>query len=86
MFDRFGIGLSDRLPRVDAELWCRQICQIMDARGVTRAHFLGLSFGALLVAHFESQHPERVVRVGLLSPIIAGFGEAQRGKIKLGGW
>lgn len=42
------------------ELMARDIAEVMDARGIQQAHFVGVSLGSIVVRWFEELFPERV--------------------------
>ena len=71
MFDKRGIGLSDRfdgVPTLDQRIG--DMSCVMDAVGWERAHLHGTSEGALMAQLFAADHPERVLSVGLLNSIV----------------
>lgn len=74
LWDRFNIGLSDRIAGVanGLELWTSQLAQLLDALGVARAHFVGLSLASVSVSHFALAHASRVASIAMVSPIIGG--------------
>lgn len=71
MFDKRGIGLSDRFDGVPTLAQrIEDISCVMDAVGWERAHLHGTSEGALMAQLFAANHPERVLSVGLLNSIV----------------
>jgi DNA-binding SARP family transcriptional activator/pimeloyl-ACP methyl ester carboxylesterase len=60
MFDKRGIGLSDRPPTVDVDAWTLDALGVLDAIGSERAVLLGVSCGALTAIQLAALHPERV--------------------------
>ncbi|MCX6521870.1 MAG: adenylate/guanylate cyclase domain-containing protein [Actinobacteria bacterium] len=71
MFDKRGIGLSDRFdgtPTLEQRI--ADISAVMDAIGWERAHLHGTSEGALMAQLYAANHPERVLSVGLLNSIV----------------
>lgn len=71
-YDQLGRGLSDRpAGPYDRALYQRQLAELLDALGLAApVHLVGLSFGSTISATFARNHPERVGRVVLLSPIV----------------
>ncbi len=69
-YDLFGRGLSDRPKcRYTAELYDRQLVELLDAQGVTEPiHVAGLSMGGAISVNFTGRHPERVARLVLFAP------------------
>ena len=59
LFDKRGMGLSDRPPSVDVEHWVEDTYAVLDAAGCERAVILGISAGAPTAALFAATHPER---------------------------
>ena len=71
MFDKRGIGLSDRfdgLPTLEERIE-DMIC-VMDAVGWQQAHVQGTSEGGLMAQLFAANHPDKVLSVGLLNSIV----------------
>jgi class 3 adenylate cyclase len=67
MFDKRGIGLSDRFsepPTLEQRI--QDIEAVMDAVGVEQAHIFGQSEGGLMAQLFAANRPERVDRLCLL--------------------
>jgi pimeloyl-ACP methyl ester carboxylesterase len=60
LFDKRGMGLSDRPPHIDIEDWVEDTRAVLDAAGSERAVLLGISAGAPTAARFAAEHPERV--------------------------
>jgi pimeloyl-ACP methyl ester carboxylesterase/DNA-binding SARP family transcriptional activator len=60
LFDKRGMGLSDRPPRVGITQWLEDIELVLDAVGSERAVVLGVSAGGTAATLFTAQHPERV--------------------------
>ena len=68
-YDLFGRGWSDRPDgRYDAELYDRQIVDLLDALGIRTVDAAGLSMGGPIAVTFAGRHPERVRRVLLFDP------------------
>jgi pimeloyl-ACP methyl ester carboxylesterase len=59
LFDKRGMGLSDRPPAIDVEQWVQDTEAVQDAAGSQRAVILGISAGAPTAALFAASHPER---------------------------
>ncbi len=72
MFDKRGVGLSDRFdvaPTADQRL--TDMISVLDAVGWERAHVHGTSEGGMMAQHFAATHPERVESLGLLNSSIS---------------
>ena len=69
VFDKRGIGLSDRPEEIDLDGWVRDALAVLDAAAVDRAVVFGVSAGSLTALQLAAQHPERVR--GLV--LFAGF-------------
>ena len=81
MFDKRGIGLSDRFAEAPTlEQRIQDIESVMDAVGVERAHLLGQSEGGLMAQLFAASRPERVDRLCLLDSSIAADQFEQLGR------
>lgn len=70
--DLWGMGFS---ARDDAfaygyDLWVRQLVGTLDALGIDRAAVGGHSLGGALAVLLAAEHPERVDRVVLVSPLV----------------
>jgi DNA-binding SARP family transcriptional activator/pimeloyl-ACP methyl ester carboxylesterase len=59
LFDKRGMGLSDRPPVIDVEHWVEDTLAVLDAAGAQRAVILGISAGAPTAALFAAIHPHR---------------------------
>ncbi len=59
LFDKRGVGLSDRPPHVDVEDWMEDTRAVLDAVGSERAAVLGVTAGGLIAILFASTYPER---------------------------
>lgn len=69
-FDLYGHGFSDR-PSVsyDRELFARQIEELIEKVAPRRKlHLVGWSMGAMIVARYATDHPDKVATVSMLSP------------------
>ncbi len=71
VFDKRGIGMSDRLTEaVDLETRMDDVGAVMDAAGVERAALLGWGTGgSAMAAFFAATHPERTVAI-LIDPFV----------------
>ncbi len=73
LFDRRGIGLSDRVgfsPSVDAT--AQDIGTVLDAAGSRRAVLFGASEGGPACIKFAADHPERVAGLILFASLAKG--------------
>ncbi len=59
LFDKRGMGLSDRPAHIDVEHWVADAVAVLDAAGSERAVILGISAGAPTAALLAASHPER---------------------------
>jgi pimeloyl-ACP methyl ester carboxylesterase len=55
-------------PALDVDAAARVVLAVADALGADRFELVGHSLGALVALHVAARHPERVVRLGLVSP------------------
>lgn len=72
MFDKRGVGLSDRFdvaPTADQRL--ADMISVLDAVGWEQAHIHGMSEGGLMAQHFVAEHPGRTLSLGLLNSTIS---------------
>jgi class 3 adenylate cyclase len=70
-FDKRGIGMSDRFDELPTnEHRIRDILAVMDATGLNRAHFQGLSEGGVMAQIFAADHPDRVNRLVLSNTLV----------------
>ena len=60
VFDKRGIGLSDRPENVGLDGWMRDALGVLDAVGSERTILLGVSAGAVTALQLAVSHPERV--------------------------
>jgi DNA-binding SARP family transcriptional activator/pimeloyl-ACP methyl ester carboxylesterase len=60
LFDKRGMGLSDRPPHVDVEHWVEDTRTVLDAVGSKRAAILGVSAGGTVAILFAAIYPDRV--------------------------
>jgi DNA-binding SARP family transcriptional activator/pimeloyl-ACP methyl ester carboxylesterase len=59
LFDKRGMGLSDRPPHVDVENWMEDTRVVLDAVGSEQAAVLGVTAGGLIAVLFAATYPER---------------------------
>jgi DNA-binding SARP family transcriptional activator/pimeloyl-ACP methyl ester carboxylesterase len=59
LFDKRGMGLSDRPAHIDVEQWVADAVAVLDAAGSERAVILGISAGAPTAALLAASHPDR---------------------------
>ena len=67
MFDKRGMGLSDRPVTIDVDAWALDALGVLDALGIERAVLLGTSCGALTAIQLAALHPERVSALVIFS-------------------
>lgn len=60
LFDKRGMGLSDRPEHVGLEQWVQDTRAVLDAVGSRHAVVLGMSAGGTVAALFAATYPERV--------------------------
>ena len=69
-YDQYGRGWSDR-PDVDYnyDLYDRQLDELIEALNLqTPVDMVGTSWGAMVTAYYVEHHPDKVRKVGLISP------------------
>ena len=74
-YDNYGRGYSDR-PEVtyDQELYQKQLLELVNALGLTQKfNLIGLSLGGGTAINFTAQHPDRIDKLILISPMINNF-------------
>jgi DNA-binding SARP family transcriptional activator len=59
LFDKRGMGLSDRPAAINVEHWVEDVLAVLDAAGSERAVILGISAGAPTAILFSAIHPHR---------------------------
>ncbi len=72
LFDKRGIGLSDRFdgaPNLEQRIG--DIACVMDAVGWERAHLHGTSEGGLMAQLFAAEHPHRVESLSVLNSVVS---------------
>lgn len=74
-YDMYGRGYSDRPAIVyDRELYQRQLLELVDELGITRAFdLIGASFGGATAANFTASYPDRVDRLVLIAPVVKDY-------------
>jgi pimeloyl-ACP methyl ester carboxylesterase len=60
VFDKRGIGLSDRPETIDVDAWTLDALGVLDGIGAERAVVLGVSAGSVTALRLAAFHPERV--------------------------
>jgi DNA-binding SARP family transcriptional activator/pimeloyl-ACP methyl ester carboxylesterase len=65
LFDKRGMGMSDRPPMIDVEHWVEDAVAVLDAVGSERAVVLGISAGAPTAVLLAATHPHRVQALAL---------------------
>jgi class 3 adenylate cyclase len=71
MFDKRGMGLSDRFEEIPTlEQRIEDIIAVMDGVGWERAHVLGVSEGGVMAQLFAADFPERVERLVLINTLV----------------
>lgn len=88
VFDKRGVGLSDRLPHDSVpslETRADDLRSVLDAAGIHRANVLGSSEGGSLGAVFAAAHPDRVERLILHNTWVKGpdFSQGDRSDLDL---
>ena len=81
--DAIGIGLSQRVPGLNAglEASARRLARWMDAEGIDQTDLLGTSHGGAVAMYFAALFPHRVRRLVLHAPANP-FCEASRPQIR----
>jgi DNA-binding SARP family transcriptional activator/pimeloyl-ACP methyl ester carboxylesterase len=77
LFDKRGMGLSDRPAAVDVEHWVEDARAVLDAAGSEQAVIFGISAGAPTAALFAASHPGRtraLIMYGGYARFLAGDG------------
>jgi DNA-binding SARP family transcriptional activator/pimeloyl-ACP methyl ester carboxylesterase len=77
LFDKRGMGLSDRPAQIDAEQWLDDVHAVLEAAGSERAVILGISAGSPTALLFAAAHPERtraLIIYGGYARILTGDG------------
>ncbi len=64
-FDFVGHGLSEKKTDIEypAQGYAEQLCELMDAMGIEKAHLEGESLGGMVAGFFAIKYPERVRRL-----------------------
>ncbi|HEX4490120.1 MAG TPA: alpha/beta fold hydrolase [Acidimicrobiia bacterium] len=77
LFDKRGMGLSDRPAEIDAEQWGDDVQAVLEAAGSERAVILGISAGSPTALVFAAAHPERtraLILCGGYARVVTGDG------------
>lgn len=61
-------GGTQTAPAPDLRALTDDVAEVLDALGIRRAHFVGLSYGAWVAAGMSLHHPARVASTSLLEP------------------
>jgi pimeloyl-ACP methyl ester carboxylesterase len=71
-YDQYGKGFSDRPEgSYTQEFYRRQLLDLLDSLGMTKpVDMVGLSMGGGLAVDFTANHPDRVRKLALASPVI----------------
>ncbi len=77
--DLRGHGESFRRGTLDAERWCEDLRNILDAEQCAQALFIGHSLGAQVAVQFAARFPARVRGLVLIDPV---FHQALRGGLR----
>lgn len=66
--DMAGFGYTDRPDGISytKDTWVQQVADLLDALGISRADFIGNSFGGAISLAFALRHPERVGKIVLM--------------------
>jgi class 3 adenylate cyclase len=76
MYDHAGVGLSDPVPYVPTvEERAAELAALIDVVGFTRPHVVGIVDGCAPAVYLAATQPERIGRLELLSPWLAGPGD-----------
>ncbi|MEO6653735.1 MAG: alpha/beta fold hydrolase [Ilumatobacteraceae bacterium] len=59
LFDKRGVGLSDRPERIVIDDWVEDVRTVLDAVGSVRPAVLGMSAGGAIAMLFAATHPDR---------------------------
>lgn len=59
LFDKRGVGLSDRPPHPGIEQWVEDLRTVLDAVGAEQPAILGMSAGGPIAVLFAATHPNR---------------------------
>ena len=89
--DLRGHGVSGWEPPWDIATFVADVCETLDAEGITETDVVGFSFGGRLGVELAAAHPDRVHRLALLDPAIQlapvtalGFADQTRPDVSFG--
>ena len=68
--DMRGNGQSFYRGRLDLEVWSRDLALLLDAENYSNALLVGHSLGAQIAIQFAHDHPERVLGLALIDPVV----------------
>lgn len=73
--DMLGFGFTQRLENdvYNKANWTAQLVEIMDEMGVSKAHFVGNSFGGAMALSMAINHPNRVNKMVLMGSVGVSF-------------
>ena len=77
--DLRGHGESFRRGALNADRWCEDLKNILDAEGCTQALLIGHSLGAQVAVQFAARYPARMRGLVLIDPV---FHQALRGGMR----
>jgi pimeloyl-ACP methyl ester carboxylesterase len=77
--DLRGHGESFTRGRLNLDIWCKDLRDILDAEGCDRALLIGHSLGAQVAVQFAARYPARALGLVLIDPV---FHEALRGVLR----
>ncbi len=78
--DLRGHGESFARGKLNTDLWCKDVRDVLDAEGYDQALLIGHSLGAQVAVQFASRYPARVIGLVLIDPI---FQKALRGTLRV---
>lgn len=65
-YDLEGAGRSPLSGPLSIDSWVSDLAALLDANAIAKARFVGHSLGTLILQHFASRYPERVIKLALL--------------------
>lgn len=69
IIDMPGYGESDAAQGNPIPAAVEAVVQFMDSLGIDKANLLGNSLGAIVASYVASNHPERVIRLGMIGGV-----------------
>jgi 3-oxoadipate enol-lactonase len=68
--DLRGSGRSNRgASAITTDELCSDLLELADRLGIDKAHWIGHSYGSVIVQHLAVQQPPRTLSIGLIGPI-----------------